>query len=119
MKAWRRSKRQKPSRQPNLPGLFAPATKSRRLATQQEQAVETARSRLLALSLLFVAAYIVIGGRLTFLTLLSDTPETPMTRQDISESVASRADITDRNGTVLATSLPTVSLCADAKKITN
>ncbi|MFK5057946.1 hypothetical protein ACI4AF_28930, partial [Klebsiella pneumoniae] len=28
-----------------------------------------------------------------------------------------RADIIDRNGAVLATSLPTVSLCADAKKI--
>ncbi len=119
MKGWRKSKRQTSARQPSLPGLFTPPSKSRRLATPHEQALDVARARLVAASLVFAIAYLIIAGRLTFLTLLSDTPEIPMARQEINESIASRADITDRNGTVLATSLPTISLCADAKKIIN
>ncbi len=119
----RKGKRPHSARQPSLPGLFAsPAPTSpasRRLATPHEQAVEVARTRLTAAAVLFSIAYLIIAGRLAFLTLLSDTPEIPMAHQEISDSVASRADITDRNGTVLATSLPTISLCADAKKILN
>ncbi|HEU0118475.1 MAG TPA: penicillin-binding protein 2 [Alphaproteobacteria bacterium] len=119
MSDWRKSKRQTSSRQPSLPGLFAPRSKSRRLATPQEQALEVARGRMMAATLIFSIAYLVIAGRLAYLTLLNDAPEMPMAHQEASESITSRADITDRNGTVLATSLPTVSLCADAKKIIN
>lgn len=119
MKGWRRSTRQTRSQQPSLPGLFASLTKSRRLATPHEQALDVAHTRLVVAALLFTIAYLVIAGRLTFLTLFNDAPEAPIARQDANDSTASRADITDRNGTVLATSLPTVSLCADAKKIIN
>ena len=120
MKGWRKSKRQSSTRQqPSLPGLFAPLSKSRRLATPQEQALDVAHIRLMTAALIFSIAYIIIAGRLTFLTLLSEAPEIPTAHQELNESVASRADITDRNGTTLATSLPTISLCADAKKIIN
>lgn len=123
MKGWRKSKRPPSARQPSLPGLFASAPNtspsSKRLATSHEQALDVAHTRLGAAATLFIIAYLVIAGRLAFLTLLSDTPEIPMSHQEVSDSIASRADITDRNGTVLATSLPTISLCADAKKILN
>jgi cell division protein FtsI (penicillin-binding protein 3) len=122
MTGWRKGKRPT-TRQPSLPGLFAspkpPSGHSKRLATVHEQALDVAHTRLAAAGFLFIIAYLVIAGRLAFLTLLSDTPEIPMSHTEVSESVASRADITDRNGTVLATSLPTISLCADAKKILN
>jgi len=120
VKGWRKQKRHDPARQPNLPGVFAvPVRKSRRLATSHDLALDVARSRLTAGFLLFAIAYVIIGGRLAFLTLLNDAPEIPTAQQSLGDSVASRADITDRNGTVLATSLPTISLCADAKKISD
>lgn len=103
-------------RQPNLPGVFSPA-KSRRLATPHEQALDVAKNRSVAAIALFAVAFLVIAGRLTFLTLLSEAPDTPNSHANSGESVTQRADITDRNGELLATSLPTVSLCADSKKI--
>jgi cell division protein FtsI (penicillin-binding protein 3) len=120
MRGWRKARRQTPSQQPNLPGLFAPQNRTRRLATPHEQALDVAHGRLIALSFVFALAYLVIAARLTDLTLLTGgAPEVPMAHEEPGDSVASRADITDRNGVVLATSLPTISLCADAPKITD
>lgn len=120
MKGWRRSKRHAASKQPNLPGLLGPAPKkSRRLATPHDLALEVARSRLIGGLLIFSLAYLLIAGRLVFVTMTGDGPEIQTSPTSSGDSVASRADILDRNGTVLATSLPTVSLCADAKKIAN
>lgn len=118
MKRWRGFRSKAPARQqPSLPGLFTPP-KSRRLATPREQALEVARARLTLITLLFTMAWVVLGGRLSYLTLHGDTPpEMQAARAQPGDSQATRADITDRNGTVLATSLPTVSLCADAKTI--
>ena len=101
--------------QPNLPGLFTPP-KRHRLATPHEQALGTAKTRLGVVFLIFSLAWLTIGGRLAYLT-MSGEPETPVVRAQPGESPISRADITDRSGTVLATSLPTVSLCADSKAI--
>jgi cell division protein FtsI (penicillin-binding protein 3) len=104
------------NRQPTLPGVFTPA-RSRRLTTPHEQALLVAQARSVTAVILFSLAFVVIAGRLTFLTLLSEPPDTPNSRAEAGESVSQRSDITDRNGSLLATSLPTVSLCADAKKI--
>lgn len=109
-------KRRPGTRQPNLPGVFSPSA-PRRIATPHDQALDVARNRSVTAALLFSLAFLLIAGRLTFLTLLSDPPESNATHAAADESVSGRADIIDRNGTVLATSLPTVSLCADAKKI--
>ena len=103
-------------RQPNLPGVFSPAM-SRRLASPHEQALDVARHRSVAATALFAVAFLIISGRLTFLSLFSEAPETINSHVSLEESVTGRADITDRNGMMLATSLPTISLCADAKKI--
>jgi len=116
MSEWRRSKRPSSAQQPSLPGLFTPI-KSRRLATPHEQALELAQNRLLAATLIFSIAFLVICGRLTFLTLLNEAPELPMAHHQMPDSLTERADVTDRNGTVLATSLPTISLCADPRKM--
>ncbi len=120
MKDWRGNKRQNGTRQPSLPGLFVPPVRSsRRLATPHDLALDTARNRLTIGVLLFAIAYFVIAGRLTYLSLMNEGPEIAVTQPTIGDGVASRADITDRNGVLLATSLPTISLCADAKKILN
>ncbi|MDP9128442.1 MAG: penicillin-binding protein 2, partial [Pseudomonadota bacterium] len=120
MSGWRRSKRPASSQQPNLPGVFAPpARRSRRLATPHDQALEIARTRIGSAFILFAVAYLLIASRLVFVTVLNEGPEMPVAQPSLGDSVATRADITDRNGTILATSLPTISLCADAKKIPN
>jgi cell division protein FtsI (penicillin-binding protein 3) len=119
MRSWRHAKRQTTAQQPNLPGLFAPQNRTRRLATPHEVALDVARGRLIALSFLFTLAYLIIAARLTDLTLFTGTPEVPMAEGPSTSDVASRADITDRNGVVLATSLPTISLCVDAPKVTD
>jgi cell division protein FtsI (penicillin-binding protein 3) len=92
----------------------------RRLATPGEFALERAKSRLGFALLMFAIAYLVIAGRVANLTLLNEAPEAQVAESSRgAQPVTSRADITDRFGTVLATSLPTMSLCADAKKIIN
>lgn len=117
MKGWQRPEKP-PSRQPVLPGLFSPP-KTRRLATPGEQALETARARLVVIALVFVLAWIVVAGRLAYLTLSGSPSDFQNDRTATGEAPARRADITDRNGNVMATSLPTVSVCADDKSIIN
>ena len=117
MSDWRRSKRHSfMSQQPNLPGLFQPA-KTRRLASPHEQALDLAHNRLIAAALVFSLAFVIIAVRVGFLTLVSETAEIPVGHHQIVDNLTIRADLTDRNGTVLATSLPTISLCADPRKM--
>lgn len=118
MKKWRLSGATQPTLQPSLPGLFG-AQKTRRLATPREQSLELARARLSIVILLFAVGWVVIGGRLSYLTLHGDTPDMQAARAAPNDGPTGRADIVDRNGTVLATSLPTVSLCSDSKSIPN
>ncbi|MBV8061853.1 MAG: penicillin-binding protein 2 [Alphaproteobacteria bacterium] len=118
MKPWRKSKRQNNTRQPNLPGVFAaPAAQSRRLATPHDLALGVARGRLATAVALFALAFTIISGRVGFLTLFSEPGDSTSQHAQITDRTTGRVDITDRNGTVLATSLPTISLCADARKI--
>jgi cell division protein FtsI (penicillin-binding protein 3) len=83
-----------------------------RLEGAYKQALETGRNRLLVTAVVFGLAFLVIAGRLIDLadweggTRLVRTPV-------LGPAVAERADIIDRNGLILATSLPTASLFAD------
>ncbi len=79
-------------------------------------AVETGRSRLLIAGAMFAAAFAVIAGRLVDVTLFADGNE-PRFAQSASDTGhhTDRADIVDRNGVLLATSLKTASLYADAR----
>lgn len=84
----------------------------------RKQALETGRNRLMVAAIVLTMAFGVIGIRLVDLTVLN--PGGEPSRASVpgpARDVVSRADILDRNGIVLATSLPTASLYADPKRI--
>lgn len=120
MSLWRQ-KRPRPIPQPELPGVvFAQPRHAavRRLSTPEEHALEVARVRIALTSIMFAIAYLIIAGKITSLTLFSSPPDLVSAAITSSENnTTRRADITDRNGVVIATSLPTVSLCANTKKM--
>jgi cell division protein FtsI (penicillin-binding protein 3) len=87
-----------------------------RLDGKQWQALETARNRLLAAGVLFILAFVVVIGRLVDLAAfnsdagfhhIAELPPAPVIR----------GDIVDRNGVLMASSLPTASLFADPQEI--
>jgi cell division protein FtsI (penicillin-binding protein 3) len=85
----------------------------------RKNALETGRARLLATATVFFVAFAVIGLRLVDVSVL-DHPAAkphaaPQARADGLEM--ERADISDRTGVLLATSLPTVSLYAKPYEI--
>lgn len=81
------------------------------------------RSRITVLMVGFCLAYVAIVGRMTDLTLAThiateeDDPKQVVAQEAISN--VKRADVLDRNGKILATSLKTSSLYADPKNIIN
>ena len=82
--------------------------------------LKTGRIRMLILASLFTLAFLIVLGRLFQQTILRRTLVfSPSFVLDSPYIPVSRADITDRNGVVLATSLPTVDLYVDASQITN
>jgi cell division protein FtsI (penicillin-binding protein 3) len=89
-----------------------------RLEGERKLAIDVARNRLIVAGALFAVAFAVIGGRLIQLSVFHPAAEPTLARERAPESVLSgRADITDRNGVLLATSLATASLYADPKKV--
>ena len=96
-------------------------SESRRLVAvggTMRQALELAKLRLLVLGGLFALCCLVVVLRLTELAVFSHSGEAdrPEATAAIS-AIASRANILDRNGNLLATSLETASLYADPAKI--
>jgi cell division protein FtsI (penicillin-binding protein 3) len=89
-----------------------------RLEGVAKEAVETGRTRLLICGGVFAVAFLAISGRLVDLTILQPM-EMAAERKAAARNVASgpdgRATITDRNGIILASDLPTYSLYADPK----
>jgi cell division protein FtsI (penicillin-binding protein 3) len=86
-----------------------------------KSALDTARSRLLVGGGLIAAAFLAVGIRLVDVSVI-ETPE--QTRTASLRTVAgpmkmARAEIVDRNGVLLATSLGTASLYADPRKVPN
>ncbi len=85
-----------------------------RLDGIRKAALDTGRNRLLVTGVMFVLAFAVISGRLIDITILEQGSEPRVAQSEgVTGSTAARADIVDRNGMVLATSLPTASLYAD------
>jgi cell division protein FtsI (penicillin-binding protein 3) len=80
------------------------------------RALECARNRLLATGLLFLLAFFVIAGRVVDLTLFDQVDDPSLAGNSVGP-VIRRGDIVDRNGIILATSLPTASVYADPKLI--
>ena len=82
--------------------------------------VEIGRTRLLITSALFAAAFSVVAIRLVDVTLLGESSSSHLTKgSGIATHQTSRADIIDRNGVLLATSLKTASLFANSRVIPN
>ncbi|MGF1629671.1 MAG: peptidoglycan D,D-transpeptidase FtsI family protein [Kiloniellaceae bacterium] len=113
----------KPLRQPLPPALpqdlrardlqgGRPATV--RLEGTRKQALEIGRTRLLVAAMSFTLAFSLIGWRLVDLGLIAEQHEPSLARSLSSDALETgRADIIDRNGIVLATTMPTASLYAN------
>ncbi len=69
-----------------------------------------AESRLLVLSLAFLSAFVIVGVRMGYLA--RSEPHEPVSDSASLDISTQRADITDRNGAILATNLVTKSLYA-------
>jgi cell division protein FtsI (penicillin-binding protein 3) len=87
-----------------------------RLEGAHARVLETARNRLLVTGTVFALAFMVIAVRLIDLTVLDQTDDTPLA-EGASPDANGRGAIVDRNGVILATSLPTASLYADSHEV--
>ena len=71
---------------------------------------QRAEGRLLVLGLVFFSAFSLVGLRMSVLA--ASDPQEPVAAASGAQIVAARADITDRNGRILATNLTTHALYA-------
>jgi len=93
-----------------------PAVDARKIEGARKQALETGRTRLLVTGMVLTLAFVAVFIRLIDVSVMDNSGEPRVTRAiDKAPAVVKRADIVDRNGVVLATNLPTVSLYADPK----
>ena len=92
--------------------------KRRQMEGMRKQALETGRNRLLVAAVMMTMAFAGIAGRLVDLAVIEGGYE-PRTAdaEGASQATSGRRNIVDRNGMILATSLPTVSLYADPAQV--
>ncbi len=83
--------------------------KARHEATRDE-ARQRAEGRLLVLGVMFLCAFTMVALKMSLLA--SSDPTEPRAAASGAQIIAARADITDRNGRILATNLTTHSLYA-------
>ena len=107
MRLWRKSGSPKPAAAAN-------AAAGARYGSAQDRlkgdAQETARQRLIIASAIFTVAFVAVGLRMGYVSLLRDGAEPTQRVAARGGSIQSeRADIVDRNGVVLATSVPVMS----------
>jgi cell division protein FtsI (penicillin-binding protein 3) len=87
-----------------------------RLEGAIKQAADICRQRLVVLTVVFCAAFLLIAGRLVEVMVFEYDDQGLFA---LTQTVAplGRSDITDRNGVLLATNLPTASLYADPRSV--
>src|SRR5947209_8180361 len=100
-----------PCRPPPPPG------RSVRFEGAAKQALDTGRNRLIVTSALFALAFAVIGARLVEIGITRSVPQRQAEARRALGFVPDRAPIVDRNGVLIATSLPTASLYADPRDV--
>ncbi|MBX3458163.1 MAG: penicillin-binding protein 2 [Candidatus Paracaedibacteraceae bacterium] len=85
-----------------------------------QRILESARNRTLAMSGLFLLAFIVVGIRLVDVMIFkANHAEADRVITSVDQLLSKRADILDRNGEILATHLVTGSVYANPKVIIN
>lgn len=96
-----------------------PLTVPRRPAAAPRDALEVARARLSVAGALFAVLFGVIGLRMAHVSLLREAGEGtgPGTAVAGNTVQAERAEIVDRNGVILATSLPVASLFVNPRQV--
>ncbi|HEY4133953.1 MAG TPA: penicillin-binding protein 2 [Alphaproteobacteria bacterium] len=84
-----------------------------------KQALETGRTRLLVAGAVFVLAFLAVAARLADVTVFQSGAEPKLAHNATPRNAwpTTRADIVDRNGNLLATSLVTASLYANPRQI--
>ncbi len=90
------------------------------LQGQQTEALETGRTRLMIAGAVMALAFTAIGGRMIDVMAFSNISE-PKSRH-IAKAASltyERAPIVDKNGMLVATTVKTVSLAADPRKVIN
>ncbi len=82
------------------------------------EALEIGRNRLIVAGAVLTLGFVVVAFRLIDITLLQAATEPRIAQASKASTIQlSRADIVDRNGVLLATSLPTASLYANPRQI--
>jgi cell division protein FtsI (penicillin-binding protein 3) len=99
-----------------LSPLVGRSTPPIRLEGAHARVLETARNRLLVTGTVFALAFLVVAGRLIDLTVF-DQADNASLAEGAAPDATGRGAIVDRNGVILATSLPTASLYADSQEI--
>src|SRR5262245_9454506 len=95
-------------------------TRGLMLSRSLNEAIELARNRIVVGAICFSFVLGVIGLRLLNVMVLSPIGEPTVSALDAKPGFhLGRADIVDRNGEILATSITTSSLYANAQKVLN
>src|SRR5688572_11401034 len=107
MRLWRKPAAPEPAAAQNAAAGARYGSPKERL---KGDAQETARQRLVIGSAMFTMLFVAVGLRMAYVSLLRDGAEPTQRVAARGGSIQSeRADIVDRNGIVLATSLPVMS----------
>ncbi len=101
----------------NAAGETPRATRRPRREGAAARRLETGRGRVVMASIVFAIAFAGLGVRLVEVALFSTEHSRNVARATVTKSIKQRAAILDRNGIILATTLPTYSLYADAKLV--
>jgi cell division protein FtsI (penicillin-binding protein 3) len=102
-------------------GVNPDAIEAENIRIRNEEMRDKARSRaegrLLVVAAMFLAAFMVVGGRMAVLA--GSEPSEPRAEATGNPIIGQRADITDRNGRILATNLDTHALYAQPPQMTD
>jgi cell division protein FtsI (penicillin-binding protein 3) len=92
---------------------------------ERRDRMDIARKRIVTGAMLFMGLYVILALRLTYATVIHPILPTAAVLAamqpvlSVSPPPPGRADITDRNGTILAVSLPGAQLYADPRQVTD